>query len=1318
MNSEYNNSVRKNYNKKTKKSMRFNRINLPSILRSILSMVVCAVIMIGANQLNAQCERRAMACNNLLNIPLNENCEAIITIDMILEDQQGPDSDYELRIFDPQGNRIMSDTLREDYDCEPLKVEVECLASEIYCWGYIVIEDKIKPSLTISPLDTAVTCNVYDFNLDPNALVTEVSFSDQGSCEKPDSLGIVDIRVTPIGNCSDTVEIIQRYWSVVDKSKFANDSTVIQTIYVLRAEFSDFEYPRDTIINCEDVGDISVEALGEPELKSCKDYFDILFSETEFPGVCGAARKISRQWTILDPCRNVDTVIFQTIEVVDNEDPNLDFSAFDIPEDRFETSKEECTASARDIANPIITDCSIIDASQVRAWYQFVDASGVPFGLRYSATVNSMETFDLIDVPVGQEFIVIFEAIDSCGNINTGMSQPFTAADTSDPNTVCESSTVVAITSSGLTEVTAESLDDHSYDNCGIVRKEIRRLDSNCIGFQSDRTLGNSVHFCCEDVANNPIRVLLRVYDAYDNSSDCIIDVIVQDKREPVITCPSERTFNCDVDINEIPTMLRSSLPQVTWMCGEGTIDVEVPEFQLTECGSASFSVVWTATDANGAQSTCTQTVIIDDTTPATINPPSRDEYELFGCSGGTDPVNIPGSAPTVTGVDCENIAITYEDLPFNTIDDPDNPCQKIQRVWTIIDWCALETGTLADATIGTFEQIIKIFDNVAPTITTTIEDFEVSDNDVDCEELVSIIINATDDCTPVEELDYTYELDMDGDGVADVDGETNEFSAVLDAGTYSIVFKVTDKCGNTSSTDTINFEVTTTKSPIPLLEGAFSISLQTNGSATLVASDLNVKSTQGCSDSEEGLIFSFSTDPSVLTRTFTCADIPNGVSQEITVPVYVIDERGNINSTTVPITVTDAPDVCPDNVAMVAIRGSVMDENLRGVANIAVSSFHAATNTNQTVMTDENGNYTLTDLESFRDYSVVPSLEGFDLTGVTTLDLVLIQRHILGLAPLDSPYKVIAADINNSESLAASDLAELRKLILGIRSTLGQNNSWKFISREYAFDDMLSPWDYPSEAVVNNVISDVSSLDFIGLKVGDVNGNAFGALAQEMAGTRSVKDMTYTMNNEGAKVTYTIRPGFDMTAVGMQLALDFDSNLELEEVIGWNIQAEHYVVENNSLKISWTNANGIIADENTVIKLVFNNKGSRELSLKMNNQLLQGEIYNESLETSDLNLSKEADNLILNNSLFVNQNVPNPFNAKTFIDFDLPMEDNVQLTVTDLNGKVVYSSKSNYAKGKNRIVIDAADIPGGGVYHYTLTTSTSQDTKRMIIIY
>ena len=267
-----------NLNKKIQKSMRFSEIIIKSSIRKVAFIaLILSTYLTGTSDLSAQCDRRALACNNLVHVALDENCEAIITLDMILEDQQGADSQYELRIYDPEGNRIMSNILRDDYDCQKLKVEVECLSSDIYCWGYIIVEDKVKPDLTITPLDTAVYCYVYDFDLAPNSLVTEVTFSDQGSCEKPDSLGIVDIKITPNGTCSDTLEIINRFWRVVDKSKYKNDSTVVQTIYILRARFNQFEYPRDTIIDCRDAGDLSVAKLGEPQLRSCDDFFDVIF---------------------------------------------------------------------------------------------------------------------------------------------------------------------------------------------------------------------------------------------------------------------------------------------------------------------------------------------------------------------------------------------------------------------------------------------------------------------------------------------------------------------------------------------------------------------------------------------------------------------------------------------------------------------------------------------------------------------------------------------------------------------------------------------------------------------------------------------------------------------------------------------------------------------------------------------------------------------------------------------------------------------------------------------------------------------------------
>jgi hypothetical protein len=66
----------------------------------------------------------------------------------------------------------------------------------------------------------------------------------------------------------------------------------------------------------------------------------------------------------------------------------------------------------------------------------------------------------------------------------------------------------------------------------------------------------------------------------------------------------------------------------------------------------------------------------------------------------------------------------------------------------------------------------------------------------------------------------------------------------------------------------------------------------------------------------------------------------------------------------------------------------------------------------------------------------VLPTLDVNASLGVSTFDLVLITRHILGETLLDSPYKLIAADVDNSGYISVSDLIQLRELILSVRTS------------------------------------------------------------------------------------------------------------------------------------------------------------------------------------------------------------------------------------------------------------------------------------------
>ena len=61
-----------------------------------------------------------------------------------------------------------------------------------------------------------------------------------------------------------------------------------------------------------------------------------------------------------------------------------------------------------------------------------------------------------------------------------------------------------------------------------------------------------------------------------------------------------------------------------------------------------------------------------------------------------------------------------------------------------------------------------------------------------------------------------------------------------------------------------------------------------------------------------------------------------------------------------------------------------------------------------------------------------------------------MIQRHILGIQPLLSPYKILAADVNNSKSITVADLSVLRKVLLGITTTFDNNTSWRFVPENY----------------------------------------------------------------------------------------------------------------------------------------------------------------------------------------------------------------------------------------------------------------------------
>jgi len=110
-------------------------------------------------------------------------------------------------------------------------------------------------------------------------------------------------------------------------------------------------------------------------------------------------------------------------------------------------------------------------------------------------------------------------------------------------------------------------------------------------------------------------------------------------------------------------------------------------------------------------------------------------------------------------------------------------------------------------------------------------------------------------------------------------------------------------------------------------------------------------------------------------------------------------------------------------------ICGEVKTEEQMPVKNVHLQAIWSSFEWSGT--TDAFGQYCIHGLYFSTDITVTPLRDDNPRNGVSVLDAILIQRHILSVAPLNSPYKRIAADVNQSGNISLMDVIILRRLIL-----------------------------------------------------------------------------------------------------------------------------------------------------------------------------------------------------------------------------------------------------------------------------------------------
>lgn len=366
------------------------------------------------------------------------------------------------------------------------------------------------------------------------------------------------------------------------------------------------------------------------------------------------------------------------------------------------------------------------------------------------------------------------------------------------------------------------------------------------------------------------------------------------------------------------------------------------------------------------------------------------------------------------------------------------------------------------------------------------------------------------------------------------------------------------------------------------------------------------------------------------------------------------------------------------------------------------------------TIQTGIEGLYSFDNLVTNSTYEVQPSKTDGILNGLSTFDIFLINNHILAKERLDSPYKIIAADLNLSGTVTTFDVVMLRKLLLGTSDELPNGNtSWRFVDASYQFPDPTNPFleAFPNKAVLN-LEDDMEDVDFIAVKVGDVNNSMITTPGANFVEGRSTQWLEAAWSTNYEEIILSVPAGI----VGLQFTLEYDVNmLEIESVqpskladlSGQNFGLHR--LENGQLTASW-NTTHSLKQAHEFVRLRVRNTAVKDLSkvLKITSSITAAEAFS-STELYDLNLK-----IVEPKALKVNGNAPNPFDTWTQLNFELTSASKVRLQLFNANGSLLRTIEEELLAGEQNMIIERRGLPAGVIY-YRLENNTEAVTGKIV---
>ncbi len=403
-------------------------------------------------------------------------------------------------------------------------------------------------------------------------------------------------------------------------------------------------------------------------------------------------------------------------------------------------------------------------------------------------------------------------------------------------------------------------------------------------------------------------------------------------------------------------------------------------------------------------------------------------------------------------------------------------------------------------------------------------------------------------------------------------------------------------------------------------------------------------------------------------------------------------------------------------------VTGRVLTPLDQGVPNVVLTL--TGTDSTKVTMTDRNGNYTIHMGSGSYVLSPEKNNEKNKTNGISTMDIALIQSHILQRNLLNSPYKIIAGDANNSGTLTTADIIFIRRMVLGIDTTLPGNRTWAFVDNDHTFINPQNPFPYPAYKTFSNFSGNLTQ-SFKAIKLADVNFDR-NPLLDNPQGIGDTLKLYYetTLANAKGIVTVQFRVKEVKNLLGCQFTVNWDKDKLSYQGVGanpLNISVGERWSDDGFLTLSWNDpgANGIqLKDGDLMFELSYRaDKNLDKTKLEISAEKIAQEVFNTDFELMELSL-EASDILPVRENASIKFSVyPNPADRLINVQWSASAVGEGYIRLIDLTGRKLFEEKVNVKAGDNKFVLslDQRRI-ARGTYVLQLMSEENIYVKKVII--